>query len=404
MPEENVKLTGKQLALLAKLFKGSSHTAIGNAEGVTSTTIGNRFAKMKPLLDQKTLMQIESARKTRQTQLTEQDRRILQMAISGKSAREIAEKEGMRSRYSVRNRIRIIKRQLDPKTAKALYPRLTKKHGDIIRLRLAGHNYVEIARKLKYNHNQTVRAKLKATVPLLHPRTVERLQIGTRVTPASVKTRQKIVGEFLKQLSRFPHGKGAIAATSRAFDKHRHVVTHYLRKAGINPTSEIQRRRLEFALKVAETMHLPVPEVKRRLGVATQETITRYRKMVQRGEHLHGALELVEKPEAQQWWDLKMPEIREEISGLARINLTVRNETVAKDLELFRTAIEATKKEAVKWHDDKLENRGNEQARENFKKAVKTRDALRKGLARYKEREKAFRTKYKLPVHESLIK
>ncbi len=303
MPGGKSKLTKAHGLVLRDLLKGRTQGEIARDEKVGVTGIGMRLATMKPFLDPKTLKRIEEARKARQNQLTEQDRRILAKTLAGKSAAQVAQEESLDSKETVRSALRKIRR-VDPQAAKRLFPRLTRKHGDIIRLRLQGKNYTEIAQVLGYKSSQVVRNKFLALLKYLHPRTVERLHVGEKI-PANVSLRQRIVEEFYRQLNRHLT-RGTMNATARVFGKDRHIIKHHLGMAGINFAGEIQRQRFNFLLRVAETMHLPNRIARQQLGVS-QSLLNRYRKRVEAGEHLPGPLELVEKPEAQQWWDMQMP-------------------------------------------------------------------------------------------------
>ncbi len=398
MPDGKGKLTKVHGLVLRELLKGRTQREIAGDEKTGVTAIGMRFAKMKRFLNPKTLKRVEEARKARQDQLTDQDRRILASTLQGKSAAQVAREESLPSRLTVRSKLRKI-RKLDPQATKRLYPKLTKVHGAIIRLRLQGKNYPEIASELGYNHSNTVRVKLMTALKFLHPKTLERLHIGER-SPTNITRRQRIVEEFFKQIYK-RSTRGAINATGRALGEDRKLVKHHLRMAGINSTGEIQRQRFGFLLKVAGTMHLPARIAQQQLGVK-QNTLSRYRKRVEAGEHLHGPLELVESPEAQQWWDMKMPEVREEGAGSARINLAVRNETVEKDLKLIEHSRKAAREEARRHHPDIPGNASDAKARANFEASMKLMTRLKKASERYKAKEVEFREKYGLPVPEFL--
>ncbi len=380
MPGGKGKLTKAHGLVLRELLKGRTQSEIAQDEKVGINAIGMRLAKMKPFLDPRTLKRIEEARKARQNQLTDQDHIILAKTLAGKSAAQIAEEEPLISRETVRSRLRKI-RAVDPQIAKRLYPRLTRAHGDIIRLRLQGKNYAEIAQELGYKSNQNVRTKFMGLLKYLHPNTVKRLHVGERF-PENAILRQRIVEEFQRQLKKHLT-RGAINATARVFGKNRKNIKHHLGMAGINSTGEIQRQRFNFMLRVAETMHLSHRIALERLGITSKSLLNKYRKRVQAGEHLPGPLELVEKPEAQQWWDMQMPAIREEGEGRARINLTVRNETVQKDLKFFDAAIKAVVLQAARNHEDKAGTR----KRAKFDEAIRKRDRLRKAKKRYIELE-----------------
>ncbi|MFH0713651.1 MAG: sigma-70 region 4 domain-containing protein [Candidatus Micrarchaeota archaeon] len=384
-------LTKKHGAVIRGLLEGLNQAQIAEREGVSNNTISQRFVKLKPFLSERTLTRINRVRA-----LSPEVMQIVALKISGKSARQIAEQLGMK-RDNVQSRINRAKKFLDTATLRRLNPRLTKKHGDIIRLRLAGKNYKEISNELGYNSGNAVYATLKTVLKYLHPRTIARLAIGIRTTPSRLATRQKIVDVFFAQLKGFKTGHGAVTATGKFFGVDRTAVKHSLKLAGVNVAGELQRKRLALDIQVSETMHLPVSQVAKQLEIRS-DLVSRYRTRVRRGEHLRGALELVEHPDAQQWWNITPPGVSDAEVGPGRVNLTIRNETVQKDLQLFSDLAKQARSEARKWHPDNRETRDHPKRVEFYSRALASARKARAARSRYAAKEVAFREKYKLPV------
>ncbi|MDP3742137.1 MAG: hypothetical protein Q8R15_02365, partial [Candidatus Micrarchaeota archaeon] len=243
--------------------------------------------------------------------------------------------------------------------------------------------------------------RLRQVVRTLDPQVAEKLSLanigGTYQTMRGAANREKVTRVFLEEIDRYPHPFLILKRTAQRTGLENNVLFHHLRRAGINWRAELHRRHIAFALRVAESMHLPQEEAAHKLQVS-RRTIKNYRTRVQRGEHLQGALELVENPDAQQWWDLTMPEVSDALSsGPAKLNLTVRNQTVQRDLELLEQARKVAKQEAFRHHFDKPENR-NAVSEAKFRSVTKLITKLKRAVVRYRERELKFREKYRLPI------
>ncbi len=335
--------------------------------------------------------------------LSRQQRTVLAGRLSGKSFSQIAREEGKHRSTT----LKLFKR-LEPFLSPNVRARLseaaaaTKLSGgdELVRLRLGGNSFAKIAAQVKLSR-RTVSRRLRQVARTLDPQVAAKLALanigGTYQTTRGAANREKVTRVFLEEIDRYPHPFLILKRTAQRTGLENNVLFHHLRRAGINWRAELHRRHIAFALRVAESMHLPQEEAAHKLQV-TRRTINNYRTRVQRGEHLQGALELVENPEAQQWWDLTMPEVSDSLSsGPAKLNLTVRNQTVQRDLELLEQARVVAKQEAFQHHPDKPENR-NAVAEAKFRNVTKQITRLKQAVASYRERELKFREKYRLPI------
>lgn len=278
---------------------------------------------------------------------------------------------------------------------------LTKKHADAVRLRLRGHTYAEIAEKLGLGGETAVAGRLKAASRFLHPKTIARLS-GRRTNVGMVAKRQEAVELFLRGLanatpvdlsSHFAPEGGLVARVARELDVPKTTMGHRLRAGGVNPIAEIQRKRLDFMLIVEATMDRPVKEVMAKLK-CSKPTVNKYRRLVREGRHVTGALELVESPEAEQWWDIRVPTVR------GRINLTVRNETVRKDLAFFDNSIAKATEIQTRNHPDKKP--GDVEAVDRFRRAGQNKERLQERRAEYIDKERQFRKRLGIPLLKEL--
>ncbi len=73
-------------------------------------------------------------------------------------------------------------------------------------------------------------------------------------------------------------------------------------------------------------------------------------------------------------------------------------------MKLFDDSIKEAVLQAAKNHTDVVGNRDEKIMRAKFDNAIRQRDRLRKAKKRYIELERAFRAKYRLPMHEVLNK
>ncbi len=273
----------------------------------------------------------------------------------------------------------------------------------IVSLRLSGKPLRQIARETGLSH-EMVRQRLKKAAAQMGAKEAEKLAVnGTRAAHTNISSmvaRQKVVDAFLEELNRSHTPKGVLKkAAARIGFRDPTSITHHLVHAGINYRGEIQRRRLALAIRVEGTMHLPRKTTARQLRIPIH-TLDDYRSLVKKRRHLTGALELANSPEAEKWWDLKVPAVPSGPGINGRINLTMRNKTVQKDLKLFEDSIKAARRKLASQHP---ESRGGESHNlAAFVKATKTLKALRDAHKRYKERETKFRQKYSLPIHEML--
>ncbi len=326
--------------------------------------------------------------------LTEKHVRVLRGRSRGLTFAQIAKREDV-SESTIMRRFGEIRPFLHRLTLKRLEkPDHAEK---AVALRLGGKTLRQIGDELALSRDK-VHQILKKAADTMPKEDAKRLAVGgTRIRPSRVTyipTRQKAVRVFFEEINRFPNPYGTMQRARQRSGLEK--ITRHLTLAGINWKGEIQRRRLALALKVANTMHSPREQASTQLQIE-KSTLGRYRQMVREGRHLTGALELVSSPEAGEWWDLKMPEISEgDPHGGGRINLKMRNNAVQSDLKTFKDAIELAKQEMGKYHPDKQSTEA--KAGQLFKRAYKTRNALRKALARYKQRELQFRTRYGLPV------
>jgi len=285
-------------------------------------------------------------------------------------------------------------------TLKPARSALTKKHGDVIRFRLQGFTFEQIAGLLGIN-SSAARQRFVRAKEYLHEKTLARIELANKRKRNSYERETE---RFFIELNKNPIPGGALTRTAIAFGLPITTLRRGLVAAGVNVRGEFQRKELEFALKVAATMDEPIKVVQEKLGGVIERTIYYYRKRVREKKHLQGALELVENPEAQQWWEIKMPLVLEENGvGTTSINLTVRNETVQKDLALFDATIQEAKAEMIRWHPDREQNWDNPNAAVSFRKANERYKKLKRAKKEYMENERKFREKYVLPLHE-LIK
>ncbi len=280
--------------------------------------------------------------------------------------------------------------------------KLTKKHGDVIRLRLAGKSYSQIAARGGYSRNAVIGLFNKAN-PFLSARTLKRIAIaspksgpskassrmGVRL-PSSVLQRTRDI--FFEELGNGVF-KGSLKKAAKRLHVHSRTVMRRLAMAGISTAAEHQRCRLNFALKVQRTMHLPLSQAARLLE-STPRSINNYRKLVRQGKHLQGAIVPVPRAEL-----VQNPGEWHSVSSNARINLALRNRAVEERLALFDKLIVAARKKMVAHHPDKPRTSASK-----FQKAFQRREQLRRAKQRFIEQETRFRKSYDLPLHHLLKK
>ncbi len=337
--------------------------------------------------------------------------RVLADRLHGLTLKDIAAKEGV-GQTAIHYRLQTIKPYLHPNTLRRLQSLpiipgrslkhthgegLTPEHKLIIQQRLRGKQFKDIGRELGIRYHR-VWTRLREALPLLDEETVRKLNLRMRVPAKTPLKRQKVADEFFRQLAASVHTLGIMRKTAKNSDVRYEMLRHYLTGAGVNWRGELQRKRLELALKISSTMHLSERKAAKQIGISNRTTHD-YRKMVQRGEHLRGALELVEHPESTEWWEIAP--VIEGAGSTARINLGVRNESMLKDLATFDKAIEEAKQLMVKWHPDR---RKTEKARQIFRNASELRVRLKKGRGEYVKREIKFRERFKIPIHVALEK
>ncbi len=324
--------------------------------------------------------------------------------LMGKSWNQIGREEGV-SYNAIKQRFKLIRPFLREKTLKRIDAKYDKNLETLLALRQEGKTLSQIGAVVGLDYRE-VHRRLRIAVRG-SPETAVKLALGgsreSHEKIVGIKNREKAVKVFFEELARAskPYGVLKRAAVKAGFKGKWSKLTYHLTTAGINWRGELHRRRINLAQQAANTMHLSREEAAQQMKLAPREVDT-YRRMARNGYHVHGALELVENPESQQWWDLQMPQVREHLGGPARINLTIRNETVRKDLEMLISARKAARERARLQHDDALHNRGNPKARENYETAIATMKRLGKAHDRYKEKELKFRRTYKLPIPEFL--
>lgn len=274
------------------------------------------------------------------------------------------------------------------------------RHGIVIRLKMAGFGFKTIGSVLGVS-GQRAHQIFGKVRPHLHPKTFCRMRPKEGARP-DIERRQTVVAVFFEELNARPLPAGVIVRTAKRVWMSYGVARRFLKRGGIHTTAEIARRRFDFILAVAATIEEPFHSTREKLQVE-KTTLIRYRKMVREGRHLQGPIELVESPEAQQWWDIRLPGISEGTPvGKGRVNLLVRNETVRKDLDLFDRAMEEARKRMRFWHPDAQRNWGNPKALRHFQNTNTQWQKLRAAKERYRVKEREWRRKLGLPLFVDL--
>ncbi|MBI4124475.1 MAG: hypothetical protein HY609_04345 [Deltaproteobacteria bacterium] len=348
----------------------------------------------------------------------------------------------------------------------SLPPSLTPRQAKIVRLRLEGLSLAKIATRLKTKW-RNVADSLNSILLRLDEATIENLLSVEKglaeKRKANLGRRGQMVAKFFAELHRFPSPLGALKRTAGFFSISTSSVRRQLARAGIHVTGEIQRRRIAFDLQVALTLYQSVHQAARDLGV-DRTTIRQHRKVVLTGKHLQGAIELVEGPEAKEWWDFEMPgvqtggtvafagkinlQVRDEtvatdrqhrkivltgkhlqgaielvegpeakewwdfkmpdvqtggtVAFAGKINLRVRDETVAKDLKLLQRSLKETRRLIYQAHPDRSDNHTRAENGEIIRRLMQQYASLKRAKRRYIEKELAFRERYRLPIPKIL--
>lgn len=262
---------------------------------------------------------------------------------------------------------------------------LTSEQRTVVDLKLQGDTYRQIGRKLGI-HFVKVGERMRSALPLLDQGTVARLHLKRGSRPR-LRRRREMAQLFFSELGKSPLPIGAIKRVADKLGVSKKVVWRQLIAAGINTTGEIQRKHLEFALRVEATLNEPFEEARRKLEVS-HATLTRWRRGVRDGKHLEGVLELVDTAEGRRWWG----------SASSEMDLGIRGTTFRRDLALFDRQISVVRRIAVKNHPDlHVNNRYSERAQHSFAQARELLERLITARVHYVANERRFRRDHSLP-------
>lgn len=272
---------------------------------------------------------------------------------------------------------------------------LTPRHQRVVELRLQGKDYRQIAKEVGEIRHSAAQGLLQRALRFLDEPTRRQLTERRMGPRPDQKKRERVVKIFFRELERGPTPHGVLRRAARYARMNYFTYSSLLRRVGVHVRGEIQRRRLDFALKVAATMEQPFEKTRKDLGVS-HGTLAHFRRLVRGGRHVRGAIELVKHPKAEQWWELDSSFF----SG--RVNLSVRNRSVSGDLQLFDDSIAEARRLMGRWHPDKPANQQNPIAPQHFRAASERYSELLESRGRYVVKEIAFRRRFGLPMHMAL--
>ncbi|MFH1542094.1 MAG: hypothetical protein ABIE84_03270 [bacterium] len=277
---------------------------------------------------------------------------------------------------------------------------MTRAQADVLRLRLKELTYEKIGKELGVT-SVCAGSRLTMAKKFLHPKTIERLNTIEGVLRRRSGSIRSCADIFMSELAKrsIPRElKGIRLLVAETVGISSTVVPLWLTREGINYFGEIQRKRFEFSLLVKATMKKPSVPTAEELGV-TRKTLRKYRRQVEEGSYLTGVIEVRASAE-DMWWRMPPPEICEgfgsgRVAGEGRINLSIRGETIARDLRLIKEQIREARDGMVNNHPDT--HPGDKKALERFKVFSRRKARLHRSRSIYIAREKAFREKYCLP-------
>ncbi len=140
---------------------------IGSADNIDNSILSTkRFTKYMPRL-----------------RIKLDESKLLALRLKGHTYEQIGRKL-MASKPIVVRRMAEIERNLPRKLKYRVENPITKKHGDVIRLRLRGYTFPKIASTLNITE-ETVKERLRKAMPLLHEKTIAQLRLGQNLKQRS---------------------------------------------------------------------------------------------------------------------------------------------------------------------------------------------------------------------------